>query len=222
MVYPSSGGGNGNPECPNDSGTTGFSPGPSCPSWNNHGDSGPWNFAQIGAVVGNNMGSIMYKFDEIQSSTWGWGVFYPTDSNSADQRCRWLESDNGYDCPGGWVPNGGSFSPDPSKKGSGNYPAGNPYANSAWGGGTGCHFANYQPGIDQTDATDKEGTNLVQDYDCQCNYDLKGNSWNDWVEHWLHYATPKSGFSWQGWFGSGKAPSFALDFASCWLNNPRE
>ena len=37
---------------------------------------------------------------------------------------RGAQSDNGYDCPGGWLPNGGSFSADPSKKGSGYYPAG--------------------------------------------------------------------------------------------------
>jgi hypothetical protein len=164
----------------------------------------------------------MYEFNDIQSSTWGWGVFYATDSNSADQRCRWLESDNGYDCPGGWLPNGGSFQPDGSKKGSGNYPAGNPYSNANWGGGTGCHFADYQSAIDQTDANDAQGNNIVQDYDCQCNYNLKGNGWSKWVDQWLHDAMPKSGFSWQGWFGAGKAPSYALDFSACWVNNPRD
>jgi hypothetical protein len=63
---------------------------------------------------------------------------------------------------------------------------------------------------------------LAQDYDCQCNYDLKGEGWGQWVEQWMQDATPKSGFSWQGWFGRGKAPSYALDFAACWVNNPRE
>jgi hypothetical protein len=63
---------------------------------------------------------------------------------------------------------------------------------------------------------------LAQDYDCQCNYALKGNGWGDWVAQWLHFASPKPGFSWQGWFGRGKAPSFGLDFAACWVNNPRE
>jgi hypothetical protein len=219
-VYPSSGGGGGNPECPCDSGSSGYNPGPSCQAgWD--GERGPWNFAQIGAVVGSAMSKMMYNFDQIQDTDWGWGVFYPSDSNSADQRCRWLQDDNGYDCPGGWIPNGGSFMSDGSKKGSGNYPAGNPYANPAWGGGTGCHFASYQPAIDQTDANDNQGNNIVQDYDCQCNYNLKGNGWEQWVDQWMNYATAKPGFGWQGWF-SGKAPSFALDFAACWLNNPRD
>ena len=218
-VYPSSGGGNGNPMCPCDSGSSGFGPGPNCPSGPG-GERGPWNFAQIGAVVGSSMNKLVYKYDDIQSTDWGWGVFYATDSNSADQRCRWLQSYNGYDCPGGWLPNGGQFQPDSSKKGSGYYPAGNPYANAAWGGGTGCHFS--KGGIDQTDAVDSQGNNLVQDYDCQCNYKLKTNGWYDWVDQWLQHATPKRGFEWQGWFGGGKAPSYAMDFAACWVNNPRD
>ena len=209
--------------CPNDAGTSGYSPGPSCPAdpWGG-GEYGPWNFAQIGAVVGSAMGNIMYKYDEIQNSDWGWGVFYPTDANAADQRCRYLASDNGWDCPGGWIASDGSWTADDSKKGSGAYPAGNPYANPQWGGGTGCHFAKYANAIDQTDAWDGQGQNLVSDGDCQCNYALKGDGWNDWVKTWLNGATPKSGFGWQGWFGQGKAPSFALDFAACWMNNPRD
>ena len=57
-VYPSSGGGNGNPECPCDGGTSGYSPGPDCPAGQG-GNRGPWNYAQIGAVVGSSMGKIM-------------------------------------------------------------------------------------------------------------------------------------------------------------------
>ena len=26
----------------------------------------------------------------------------------------------------------------------------------------------------------------------------------------------------QGWFGDGQAPAFAMDFAACWVNNPRD
>ena len=213
----------GNPMCPNDAGTSGYSPGPNCPadSWGGN-EYGPWNFAQIGAVVGGSMGNLMYKYDEIQHSDWGWGVFYPTDANAADQRCRYLANDNGWDCPGGWLGTDGSWTADGNKKGSGAYPAGNPYANPGWGGGTGCHFAAYKSTIDQTDAWDGQGNNLVSDNDCQCNYNLKGDGWNNWVKTWLNGATPKSGFEWQGWFGQGKAPSFALDFAACWVNNPRD
>jgi hypothetical protein len=84
----------------------------------------------------------------------------------------------------------------------------------------GCHFN--QGAIDQTDAWDAEGNDLVEDRDCQCNYDLKGEKWSVWVSQWHGGATPKAGFGWQGWFGGGRAPSFAMDFAACWVNNPRD
>merc|ERR1712136_295325 len=45
----------------------------------------------------------------------------------------------GYDCPGGYIPWGGTWISDPTKLGAGGYPAGNPFANGAWGGGAGCH-----------------------------------------------------------------------------------
>ena len=221
VSYPSGGGGSGNPQCPCDSGTSGYSPGPKCqPGYT--GDRGPWNSAQLGAVVGSKMSNIMAHYDQIQDTNWGWGVFYPSDSNSVDHRCRHLGSENGWDCPGGWLTDNGAWTADSSKKGAGNYPAGNPYADASWGGGTGCHFAESRSAIDQTDAVNSQGTNLVQDRDCQCSYSLKGDGWNTWVKQWLQHATPKKGQEWQGWFRHGKAPSFALDYAACWVNNPRD
>ena len=52
------------------------------------------------------MATLYPDFDNVQSDDWGWGVFYATDSNSADKRCRYLEDPgNGYgpiyDCPEG-------------------------------------------------------------------------------------------------------------------------
>ena len=52
------------------------------------------------------MATLYPDFDNVQSDGWGWGVFYATDSNSVDQRCRYLEDPgNGYgpiyDCPKG-------------------------------------------------------------------------------------------------------------------------
>ena len=38
-----------------------------------------------------------------------------------------------------------------------------------------------------------QGNNIVQDSDCQCNYNLKGNGWGDWVDQWMNHATPKPG-----------------------------
>jgi hypothetical protein len=213
-VYPS-----GNPECPND-GNSGYNNFERC-------SDGPWELATVAVVIGddqggNGMSKIFTNFDTIQANTWGWGVFYGSDSNSVDQRCRWLPSDEIYDCPGGYIAQG-TWHHDSSKLGAGYYPPGNPTLPDQGnaGGGSGCHFANYAPySIDQTDSSRQP--NLVQDSHCQCNYKLSGNKWGDWYRQWKSYAQPKPDFEWQGWFGRGKAPSFALDFASCWVNNPRD
>ena len=86
---------------------------------------------------------------------WNFGVFYATDANSVDQRCRNIESSQTYDCAGGWLDYDGTWKPDASRRGSGYYTAGNPYANPAWGGGTGCHAQDPAArGIDQADAID--------------------------------------------------------------------
>jgi len=179
-----------------------------------------WKNAVVVVVVGSNMGSIFKDFDRIQDQNWGYGVFYGTDSNSADQRCRYLASHGGWDCPGHWVTPQGSRQ-DNSKGGAGGYPAGNPYAQGG-GGGAGCHFKYSSGTMDQFDA---DGTNLVQDNDCQCNYALKGNGWQDWVNQWIYHGHSKSAFAGQEpWFAGGtkKAPSWAVDIAACWVNNPRD
>lgn len=62
--------------------------------------------------------------------------------------------------------------------------------------------------MDQVDAVDESGTKLVQDQDCQCNYDLLVNA-GDWVDHWIGY----SGYT---------GPESSLDPAACWVNNPRD
>merc|ERR1711907_883079 len=146
---------------------------------------------------------LFNEFDSIQNLTWGYGVFYASDANAADLRCYYSQRDSGWDCPGGWVDISGTFTPNSSKRGAGYMPAGNPYAGLG-GGGTGCHFSTYDPkGIDQTDAIDEQGVNLVQDYSCQCNYNLKGTDgyWSEFVSHWVNNAAPKPGYAWQKWFG---------------------
>jgi hypothetical protein len=145
-------------------------------------------------------------------------------TRAVPDRCNYLDQYKGYDCPGYWLPDGGSASADPTKKGAGFFPAGNPFAGEGGGGGVGCHFDHDHPtqGIDQTDAYDAARNNIVQDSTCQCNYNLKANGWHNWVEQWLAGATPKKGEEWQYWFGGGKAPSYALDYAACWMNNPRD
>jgi len=187
----------------------------------------------VAYIIGSAMGNIFTDFDNIQSSDWGWGVFYPSDSNSVDWRCRWIEEYDGYDCgpdpeqtrSGGWIDGTTMVWTDADKMGTGSYDAGNPFAGGG-GGGTGCHLnkrwdSHTELTIDQTDAYDANGVNLVQDYHCQCNYDFSGD-WRDWVSHWLSYATPKAVVSDGNWFIGGKAPSRALDMVSCWTNNIRD
>merc|ERR1712113_334737 len=101
----------------------------------------------------------MKDYDNMQDANWGWGVFYATDSNSGDQRCRNLQSDKGWDCPGHWIDRSGNVTADSSKKGAGGYQPGNPY-HSGGGGGAGCHFDLTAKKMDQQDATGS--LNLVQ------------------------------------------------------------
>jgi len=206
--------------CPN-SGNSGYSQTGQCDTDSMTGLDNPWSYAQLAVVINTAMTDLFPNFDDIQDETWGYGVFYATDSNSVDQRCRYLASNSGFDCPGGWLDMNSGWAADSVHKGAGYYDAGNPYAGGG-GGGAGCHFAPYDPyGISQTDAIDGNGNNLVEDNDCQCNYAFSSN-WDEWVTNWIMNAAPKADYSWQGWFKHGKAPSFALDLAACWMNNPRD
>jgi hypothetical protein len=221
QLYPGSGAGGGSPWCPNN-GWDGYYNVDAC-------SEGPWDYAQMAAVVGTGMNQMMKDYDKLQTPDWGWGVFYPTDSNAADQRCRNLASEGGWDCPGYFVPYDSSPQQDASSKGAGYYEPGNPYAEGG-GGGAGCHWnkdahGGGVPVIDQQDAVDTNtNANLVQDRDCQCNYDLKGNYWYDWMDQLLNYGgTGNSGkpFDQQAnvWFKNGLMPSWGMDSAICWVNN---
>jgi len=166
-----------------------------------------YNYASVGVVVGSAMDKLLYDFDNLQATSWGWGVFYGHDSNSVDIRCRWLASEDKYDCPGGYIPWGGVFSADTSALGTGGYPVGNPYANPEWGGGAGCHFDGKST-IDQLNQYDSNGNNLVQDRDCQCNYNFNSN-WGDWVSL---YASNQDYDDWE----------LHGDRGICWVNNIRD
>lgn len=172
-----------------------------------------WKFASVGYVIGKNMPAMFYDYDNLQSDSWGWGVFYARDSNSVDIRCRWLESYWAYDCPKGWLDgHTGKWTDVPTKRGSGGYPAGNPYLapnGSVWGGGTGCHLARDTHTIDQVDAYDSKKENLVQNRDCECNY-VFDDYWGAWVDDWVQNAnhTPSP-------------MSFWGDRAICWVKNLR-
>merc|ERR1712196_249270 len=129
--------GNGNPNCPND-GTNGYYKLSKCSKDKRTQDTGPWNYATTAYVISEDfaLSKVFKDFDNIQDGDWGWGVFYPTDSNSVDQRCRFLSDHGGYDCPGGWIPWGKPFQKDTPggtvHRGAGYYEMGNPGAS---GGG---------------------------------------------------------------------------------------
>jgi len=212
MFYPTAG----NTWFPNQ-GSDGFS----STDWMNPsgvaGAAGPWTWAALGVVVGSKMDGLFPEFDNIQTDEWNWGVFYAADSNAADKRCVWLDDYQGYDCPGYWGQNG-DFSPDNTKKGAGAYQMGSPFAGSGKGGGAGCHFDG--AAIDQEDS---DGwTNLVGNSNCQCNWDLSGNDWQDWFWMFVQNRKPKPGFEDRNWLrGGDKAPAWAMDSAICWNSNPR-
>lgn len=166
--------------------------------------------ASVAFVIGSNLGELLPDIDNVHDPDWGWGVFYATDSNAADTRCRWLGDDNFYDCPGGYFSGDdlGTFMDDSttgeSHSGAGWYTFGNPYAGLG-GGGTGNHY-NSAGAMDQEQATDGNGVSLVQDYDAQCNYELSSNLWGDWFDHWFENGNRYNG----------------VDPAICWVNNVRD
>lgn len=206
------------PWCPND-GSDGFYDTSSC-------SSGPWHFATVAVVMAGAMEEMWDSFDEIQNDDWGNGVFYASDANAADGRCVYRQEYSGWDCPGGWVDlDSGYFSADSEHHGAGAYAAGNPDAKgfAEGGGGSGCHFDRNAGAIDQPDAYDGSMGNLVSDANCQCNYAYSGN-WGDWVTAWTYHSQQKSGFENRDWLNGGGnlAPTWAVDIAACWVNNPRD
>jgi len=201
----------------------------------------------IGRIIYQNMNQLFHDFGNFQNyGTYGFGVMYPTDSNSVDQRCRYLKDDspNGIiDCPEGWYYDNVN-DPDSSKwgfsgggagHGAGYYASGNPQAGLG-GGGAGCHWDVFGDnkngpahGLNQFNAYNNEnpGQNLVQDLDCQCNYFLKGDgNWEPWIKTALYgYDNGENEPSYQGYWASNNAspgPSFMLDWSGCWMNNPTD
>lgn len=194
QLYVGWGGGGGNPWCP----TSNID----CDASADTGDHGSFNSIQMGYVIHKQIGQLFADWDNVQSDTWGNGVFYASDANSCDLRCAYFKTDTyeGYDCPGGWVDISGKWSADSTKKGAGGY------------NGKGCHF-NHVNGIDQTNAKDSKGVNLVGNYQCECDYSFK-QDWSKWVDQWTSLSDLKA--------NKGKGASWAMDLAACWLNNPRD
>lgn len=183
----------------------------------------PWEKAVLGLVVGADMNQLFKDYENIQKYNWGNGVFYAADSNSCDQRCRWLPDKNGYDCPGGFIPWGGKFQIKSDCRGAGSYPEGNPNVDSTHGGGSGCHWGgNYGYNASDQVSGDDGKVSLLRNHHCECNYAFKNqqdpygynatqNGWNGWVDHFHQVAL------------GGKAAHSAMgDIAACWVNNPRD
>jgi len=219
-------------DCPNNGNNGYFDIGPECKTDPGSGHNSPWRYASTGYLLGDSLWKLFPAWDDIQHDDWGWGVFYPTDSNSVDFRCRWLGDYGGWSCPpdpgsawpGGWIPFGGSWTQDDTKFGPGVYPMGNPLADGTKGGGTGCHFDKRgKMQIDQTDAFDSFGDNLVRNEDCECNYVFR-DDWSHWVQTWIYGTQVKAGEEDENWLGDGgnKAPNRALDQVSCWVNNLKD
>lgn len=198
QMYPGSGGGNGNPMCSSAVG---------CPEDPTTHDTDPWETIQMGYVVMTNMSKLFKNFGTIQDGK-PHGVFYASDANSADIRCAYFEKYHGYECPHGWFGLKGGTAPegwtsDNSKLGAGNYE------------GKGCHFSGN--GLNQIFAKDSKGNDLVKSHECECNYDRFRNddNWGGWVNQLTTMSDTyrKSG---------GKGPTWYMDLAECWMNNPTD
>jgi len=181
----------------------------------------PFKFAVVGGVMwGGGMGKQYDNFDNIQSDGWSsaW-AFYPHDSNAGDKRCHYWDNHNAWECPGYWcdvhADGTSDCNPDASKRGAG----------QDFAYGQGCHFNIKEGFFDQTDA-EVGGENLVQDYQCQCNYQLKSSAyadaWKSWVDQWRNNAVQKVQDPAYNWFGSALSPQYGADYAACWMNNPRD
>ena len=177
---------------------------------------GPNREAEEGVPPGANsfkyasVGLVSKKVGKLNVGTW-----YPTDANVVDGRAAYVGLDS----------NGEPIYDFPVEGPDGTYTGG-----AQDDLGRGCHADNGQ--INQTDSrvpgTDRS---LVADYQCQCQVDLSGNNWQRWINQWLEYADVSSISSPPPYFTGndpsvpfqkvggvvGKAPMYALDWASCWL-----
>jgi len=163
--------------------------------------------AAVAFVIGDQLGKFFPDIEGIHGDDWGWGVFYATDSNCADARCRWLGDDYVYDCPGGIVdgndPSTILWDSDPVHWGAGQYEFGNPNAGLG-GGGAGNHF-NWIV-MDQEQARDRNDVGLLGNWHAECNYELSGNEWGDWIDHWFTHGDQHTN----------------VDELICWVNNLRD
>ena len=210
--------------------------------------SGAWFTPTLAVAIGpehfyGNNG--IFNSPDLQAADWYDGVWYAHDSNSCDQRARYIKWTDGtgdheqYDCPGAMVNltketpgNPYTFHPDSHYRGSGYAPAGNPDCGYG-GGGTGMHVRwNNQQVKDGNRQIDYQINGFKEDpllprflfagYSCQIDY----SAWNS-------STSGKMGDSVEGWrpwiqrFREGAEAlqkpvcAWAADLAIGWMNNPR-
>merc|ERR1719174_1220753 len=178
------------------------------------GDASSWETAVIGQVI-SDLSTLWEDVDNIQSNSWDKGTFYSHDSNAVDKRCVWWEDQKAYECPGFWCPWGKDCVEAGDKPGPSEH------------GGQGCHFNADARMIDQPDAFNADGLNLVKSPSCECEYGFKdgtANSWAGWVENFKSNLAQKAGLPAQSysWYDNGMAPQYAMDYGICWVRNPRD
>ena len=170
--------------------------------------------ANLVNVVGSNLGSLLHDYSRLQDEDYHAGVFYPADSNAADDRCRWLPELDGYDCPfSTLLPAHGAPIHNTSMLGTGSFFAGNRALNESWGGGGGNHFSAFDTGknnlhINQVNASDASGRSMVAGHDCQGNPDFRFD-WDAWMATFMNGSL----------LGAMNNP---MDRFQCWTDNLRD
>lgn len=165
-----------------------------------------------------NVGLVSKKVNKLPV-----GTFYPTDANALDGRAAYTGQDQPDGTP---IYNYVSFdAEDNIVPGTGTQD----YL------GRGCHQQDDNR-INQTDSKNPAtGETLLQNYECECNTGLSAQNWRQWIDQWLTYAQDSSDNA-PVWFNGndpnvpfgelggvvGKAPMFALDYVSCWVDNKDE
>lgn len=136
-------------------------------------------------------------------------TFYFHDSNALDGRCWYNAQTKECEEPADWPDDRGGPSDHQ---------------------GRGCHFGDFPP----VTGTSPSGVSLTQGRNCQCNANLSGNDWNDWIDHYLEFAYPPDDGLDTFTFFKGNKPDIPfdqpdgrnakssaafVDWSACWTDN---
>jgi len=211
----------------------------------------------VGAVFGDDSMKNLFGEgvqgqcrDYDDQGSYNLGVFYASDSNAIDQRCRYEGDDGRWDCRGlnfdppsvqesaqGYFDDANrDFTKDPNAQGTSSFPMGNPYVITSGGGGTGYHMKwddgvdDGVPTLDQSEGCDDAGTCLVKNHDAECNYNAFVDDENNCNEYAYSGFDQGNGNCWDNWvqhwidnFNQGSlVESWKRDLAICWNYCPRD